>query len=61
MTYAQAQAALIALGQTQSVTGLEGHSLSSLLARILIDVGGSDVCPGSTFDEALRVALGITP
>jgi hypothetical protein len=61
VSYAQAQANLTALGHSISATGLEGHSLSDLLSRVLVDIGGSDICPGSTFDEALRVALGITP
>jgi hypothetical protein len=62
MTYAEAVAALKALGISVSVPAglLEGRSLSQLLAVILIDEVGVNACAGSTFDEALRVALGIT-
>lgn len=62
MTYAEAQASLIALGKTYSLSTLEGRSLSSLLTAILTVANiPSELCEGSVFDEALRVALGITP
>lgn len=61
MTYSEAQDALIALGKSLSITGLEGRSLSQLLTLILLHETGSDGCAGSILDESIREALGITP
>ena len=62
MTYAEAQAALVALGRSYSLSGLEGRSLTSLLIEILTVANlPTEICEGSVVDEALRVALGITP
>jgi hypothetical protein len=61
MTYVQAQDALLALGHSLSLTGLEGRSVSGLLQEVLI-AGGSaitDKGAGSDFDNALVTALGI--
>jgi len=61
MTYVEAQAALLALGQDLSLTGLQGRSVSGLLQEILI-AGGSaitDKGAGSDWDNALVTALGI--
>ena len=60
MTYTEAQAALLALGRSLSITGLEGLSLSGLLARILVSEVGTEDCVGSDFDNSIRDALGIT-
>lgn len=60
MTYSEAQTALIELGRSLSITGLEGRSLSQLLTVILLNQTVSDICVGSTLDESIRVALGIT-
>jgi len=62
MTYAEAQASLIALGRSLSLTGLEGRSLTGLLQEIVVASNPpTDTCVGSDFDNALRDALGITP
>lgn len=62
MTYSEAQASLEALARSYSLSAVEGRSLSSLLMLILTVANiPSELCEGSTFDEALRVALGITP
>lgn len=60
MTYSEAQMALVALGHSLSITGLEGRSLSQLLTVILLNQTVADVCVGSILDESIRVALGIT-
>lgn len=61
MTYTEAQAALIALGHSLSINGLEGRSLSGLLALILVSEVGTADCEGTDFDNSIRDALGITP
>jgi len=61
MTYVQAQDALLALGHSLNLTGLEGRSVSGLLQEILI-AGGSAVTdkgPDSDWDNALVDALDI--
>lgn len=62
MTYAEAQASLEALARSLGLSGVEGKSISSLLTLILTVANRpTELCAGSDFDEALRIALGITP
>jgi hypothetical protein len=61
MTYVEAQTALLALGHSLNLTGLEGKSVSSLLQSILISGGSpiTDKAPSSDWDNALVAALDI--
>lgn len=62
MTYAEAQESLEALARSLGLSAVEGRSLSSLLSAILTASNPpTELCAGSIFDEALRVALGIDP
>lgn len=57
MTYAEAQALLVAFGRSLNILGLEGRSLSNLIRTILTSATYLDRCEGSLLDNALTVAL----
>jgi len=59
MTYSEVQALLVAYGRTIGLTGLLGHSLSSMLTRILVATAGLNHCPGSDLDNVLAAILSV--
>lgn len=60
MTYVEAQTALLALGHSLNLTGLEGRSVSALLSEIVV-AGAvlTDHSPGSDWDLLVTTALDI--
>lgn len=61
MTYAEAQAILVAFGRSLGILGLEGRSLSNLLLKILGATSGLPHCPGSLLDDAIAAILAAFP